>query len=124
MVAALRVLLVEDEGLIRLMTTEALQEEGFDVVEAWNGDEAIRLLDGPNGFDVLLTDVQMPGADGVDVAEHARRRYPAIPILVVSGYAADLTKRLDALSPAAVFIHKPYNLEHIVLTLRCLTEAP
>jgi CheY-like chemotaxis protein len=48
---ALRVLLVEDEGLIRLLTAEALQGAGFEVVEAWNGVEAIRLLDGPDGFD-------------------------------------------------------------------------
>ena len=120
--AALRVLLVEDEGLIRLITTEALQEEGFDVVEARDADEAIHLLDGPDAFDVLFTDVRMPGCfDGINVAEHARRRYPTIPILVVSGYAVDLMKRLDALSPAAVFINKPYSLAHIVLTLSHLT---
>ena len=123
--AALRVLLVEDEGLIRLMTTEALQEEGFDVVEARDGDEAIRLLDGPDTFDVLLTDVRMPGeVDGIGVAKHARRRYPAIPILVVSGHATNLMKRLDTLAPAAVFISKPYSLKAIALALRHMTETP
>lgn len=59
--AAVRVLLVEDENLIRLVTSEILQDEGFEVVEAWNGDEAVRLLDGPDSFDILFTDVQMPG---------------------------------------------------------------
>ena len=121
---ALRVLLAEDEGLIRLTTTEALQEEGFDVVEAWDGDEAVRLLDGPDDFDVLFTDVRMPGAlDGFGVAKHARRRCPAIPILVVSGYATDLAKRLGTLAPAAVFISKPYKLEDILLALRRLTAT-
>jgi CheY-like chemotaxis protein len=119
--AALRVLLVEDEGLIRLLTAEVLHEEGFEVMEAWNGVEAIRLLDGPDGFDVLFTDVRMPGPlDGIDVAEHARRLDPSIPILVVSGYAVDLRKRLSALEPAAVFLSKPYNMTEIVDALRRL----
>jgi CheY-like chemotaxis protein len=119
---ALRVLLVEDEDLIRLVTIETLQDEGFEVIEAWDGSEAARLLDGQNSFDVLFTDVQMPGTlDGIDVAMHARRRYPMIPVVIVSGYAVDLTRRLAVLEPAAVFISKPYNLVKIVDTLRRLT---
>lgn len=120
---ALRILLVEDEGLIRLITSEALCDEGFEVVEAWNGDEAAKLLDGPDRFDVLFTDVQMPGTlDGIDVAVHARRRDPAVPVLVVSGYAGQLTSRLDVLAPPpAVFISKPYSLEEIVTALKRLT---
>jgi len=73
-VAAARVLLAEDEVLIRLVAAEHLRDEGFEVVEAWDGDEAARLLDGPGRFDVLFTDVRMPGLlDGIDVAMHARR---------------------------------------------------
>jgi len=124
-VATLRVLLVEDEGVIRLVTAELLREEGFDVVEAWNGDEAARLLDGTDGFDVLFTDVRMPGKlDGIDLAVHARSRYPAIPVLVVSGYAAHLLNRLGVLKPPAVLISKPYLLGEIVATLRRLTMNP
>ncbi len=120
--ATARVLLVEDEGLIRLMTAEILRDEGFEVVEAWDGDEAARLLNKLDGFDVLFTDVRMPGTlDGIDVAVHARRRDPAIPVLVVSGYAAQLMSRLGVLDPPAVFISKPYDLEEIVDALKRLT---
>ena len=120
-----RILLVEDEGLIRLIAADLLQDEGFEVVEACDGDEAARLLDGPAGFDALFTDVQMPGShDGVDVVMHARRRYPAIPVLVVSGYAPRLISRLSVLDPVAVFIGKPYDLAEIVKTLSRLTGRP
>jgi CheY-like chemotaxis protein len=68
---ALRVLLVEDEHLIRLMAGQFLRDEGFDVEEASSGDEAALRLVGPELFDVLFTDVQMPGKmDGI----HARPR--------------------------------------------------
>lgn len=119
--AAVRVLLVEDEGLIRLMAAETLSGEGFEVIEARNGDEAARLLDGPDGFDVLFTDVKMPGTlDGIDVAMHARRRDPAISVLVVSGYGGQFMSRLGVLAPPAVFISKPYSLKQIVGTVRRL----
>jgi len=122
-VTAVQILLVEDEGLIRMMTAEALQDEGFEVVEALNGDEAVKLLDGPERFDILFTDVRMPGSlDGVEVALHARRRYPAIPIVVTSGYAADLVARLSVLDPSAVLIGKPYGMAKLVEALNLLTE--
>ena len=110
-----RVLLVEDESIIRLVAAEVLHDEGFEVAEAWNGAEAVRLLNGPGTFDVLFTDVRMPGTlDGVDVAIYARSRYPAIPVLVVSGYAAHLMTRLSVLEPVAHFMSKPYNLAEVV----------
>jgi len=122
-VTAVQILLVEDEGLIRMMTAEALQDEGFEVVEALNGDQAVKLLDGPEHFDILFTDVRMPGSlDGVEVALHARRRYPAIPIVVTSGYAADLVARLSVLDPSAVLIGKPYGMAKMVEALYRLTQ--
>lgn len=81
--AAIRVLLVEDEGIICMMSAEALRDEGFDVTEACSGDDAAMLLDGHDVFDVLFTDVRMPGQlDGIDLALHARRQHPGLPVLV------------------------------------------
>lgn len=118
---AARVLLVEDEACIRFIMAEVLQDEGFEVVEAWDGDKAARLLDGPDLFDVVLTDVRMPGLlDGIDIAVRARQRHPAIHLLVVSGYALQLVSRLRTLEPAAHFMAKPYRLEEVVKTLNHL----
>lgn len=116
-----RVLFVEDEGLIRLITEEYLNENGFEVIEAWNGEEAVKLLDSNRCFDVLFTDVRMPGnVDGFALAEHARHRYPRLPVLIVSGYAENLTGRLRLLDPPPVFLSKPYDLSDVAHTLRTM----
>ncbi len=113
--AAVRVLLVENECLVRLSTAEILRDEGFEVAEACNGDEAAELQD---RFDVLFTDVRLPGTlDGIDVAMQLRQRHPTIPVLIVSGYAKHLTGRLGELQPPAVFIGKPYDLQEVVAAL-------
>ena len=121
---ATRILLVEDEGLIRLITADILRSEGFDVTEAWDSTEAARLLDGIGGFDALLTDVQMPGlGDGIDVAVHARRRNPDVVVLILSGYAPNLRVRLAALAPAVAYIGKPYVMGEVMQVLRGLVDA-
>jgi len=105
-----RVLLVEDELLIRLLAAEVLHEEGFKVIEAADGTQAVQLIDGPDGFDLLLTDVQMPGPiDGIQVAIHARKRYPSIPVVVVSARPLN-ARRLDGLGLRKTFVSKPYEL--------------
>ena len=122
-VTLLRVLLVEDEQLIRCLAAEMLHDEGFEVVEAEDGTQAIDLIDGSNGFDLLLTDVQMPGPiDGIQVAFHARHRHPGIPVVVVSAQPLN-ARRLDGLGPRKIFVSKPYELAALVATLWGMLEA-
>jgi CheY-like chemotaxis protein len=117
-----RVLLLEDDDPIRMLMADHLRDEGFQVTEARDGDEAVLLLNEPNRFDMLLTDVRMPGAlDGVDVAEFVRQHFPDMPVLITSGYAAQMVSRIRALGPPTVFINKPYNLNEVVDILRRLT---
>ena len=121
---ALRVLLVEDEAVLRMVTADMLREAGFKVVEAWDGDQAAQFLDGLEPFDMLITDVQMPGLrDGIAVATYARSRQSCIPVLVVSGQAQNLTARLDILGPLVVFLQKPYRIGEIVRVSKQLTLA-
>ena len=120
--SAIRVLLVEDDGLIQVIAADFLHNEGFEVTVAQTGDEAAGLLDAEHGLDILFTDVWMPGTlDGIDLARRARRQHPALPLLIVSGYAALLTTRLSVLDPAAAFLGKPYRLREIADTLKRLT---
>jgi CheY-like chemotaxis protein len=120
-VATTRILLVEDEGLIRMIAADVLRANGFDVVEAWDSTEAARVLEEVAGFDVLMTDVQMPGpADGIDIAVHARRRNPDISVLILSGYSPRLKERLDGLLLNVISFAKPYDIEEIMVTLHRL----
>lgn len=119
-----RVLLVEDEDLIRLIIAEALEEEGFEVVEAADANSASAMIDGPDGFDLLLTDIQMPGdLDGIGLADRARARHPRLPVIFVTG-RPEVMNRMGRLGPLDVFIRKPYGPAQVVAAARRLLGAP
>lgn len=81
------VLVVDDEDLVRASTAHMLGELGYSVLEANSGEEAIRLLEGSQPIDLLVTDHLMPGISGTDLAMHLRRARPDVRVLVISGYA-------------------------------------
>lgn len=115
-----RILVVEDEFLIRLTLSEALGDEGFDVIEAESGDAALPILLGDPTIRLLLTDIQLPGTlDGTGLAARARAARPDLPILFMTGRpdpAAESTA-----SPLERYIAKPYTLKDICEAVRQLT---
>jgi CheY-like chemotaxis protein len=110
-----RVLLVEDEALVRLILAESLEDCGFQVVEAGTGDEAAQLIDAGDAFDLVVTDIQMPGClDGIAVARHARRFRADIPVIYVTGRPESMSG-VGALGPYDALVLKPYG-PHDVMT--------
>ncbi len=104
-----KVLLVEDEPMIRLIMSEILEEEGCVVTDAADGDTALRLIDRSDGFDLLLTDIQMPGrADGIAVGRRFRERHPGRPVVYTTG-RPDSLRLLGELGPGESFLRKPYG---------------
>lgn len=104
-----RVLLVEDDLMVRLITAEGLRDAGLEVAEARNADEALSYLAGGGKVDLLLTDVEMPGPlDGVQLAQRLRARQPDLPMIIVSGRAAP-----PGAAALGRFIPKPYNVAHL-----------
>ena len=82
-----RVLLVEDDAGVRQVIRRVLARAGLQVVEAPSGDAAAALMEADKGFDMLVTDVRMPGTcDGVSLALDWRQQVPGRPVLFVSGY--------------------------------------
>src|ERR1700709_1763285 len=82
-----KILLAEDEDSVRSFLTRALQRAGYEVVSCADGDTAILALDdGP--YDLLLTDIVMPGADGIEVARRAALLQPDLKIMFITGFAA------------------------------------
>ena len=104
-----RVLLVEDEVLLRKVMAEELRDEGYIVEEAANGADAMIAL--ANHFDVLLTDIRMAGrVNGWDLAEAARSIQTDIEVIYMTGYSGDIQKRV----PRSEFIMKPCTVAQIV----------
>jgi CheY-like chemotaxis protein len=80
-------LVVEDEPLVRMLTTFVLRESGFDVLEAGNGSEALEVLANEHHVDLVLSDVRMPVMDGMELSSRLRSSHPGLPILFFSGEA-------------------------------------
>ena len=111
-----RILLVEDEPLIREMMAELLEDAGFDVTATCTGEEAVILL-AEDSFALLLTDITMPGAiDGIGLAEHAREAHPGLPVVFMSG-RPDSAQRVRAIAPPTAFFPKPYDVHRLVGTV-------
>jgi two-component system cell cycle sensor histidine kinase/response regulator CckA len=107
-----RILLVEDEDMVRAVAQRALTRAGFEVTVASDGDEGLEVVAGGAEFDLIVSDVVMPAMDGPTMAREIRKLRPAMPILFMSGYAEEqLRKELDLDNVA--FLAKPFSVQQI-----------
>jgi two-component system, response regulator PdtaR len=114
------VLLVEDEPLVRMFGADVLEEAGFEVVEAGDGDEALAVLEARTDIAVLFTDVNMPGSlDGLDLARVVHARRPEIKLLIASG---QVRLGQDEIPDAGRFLPKPYGPDAILREVRALMQ--
>jgi CheY-like chemotaxis protein len=112
------VLIVESEALIRMSAAHMVEDAGFCVVEAWNADGAIKLLESRDDIRAVFTGIKMSGSmDGLKLAHAIRGRWPPIHLLVTSGANAPKEEELPANSR---FIRKPYGADQIAAALRGL----
>ena len=104
---AARVLLVEDDALVRMANAAVLAEAGMTVTEAATGEEALALLEGDGGIGILVTDFAMPGMTGADLTRLARRHRPDLPVLIVTGYAEKAVLQDLGTEPGIRILSKP-----------------
>jgi CheY-like chemotaxis protein len=106
-----RVLIVDDEESMRMLVARALAMDGHDTVTAQDGAEALDMLTRDNGaFDLLLTDIQMPVMDGIALALSAKRDFPDLVILLMTGYAAQRERASNLNAIAHDVISKPFSV--------------
>jgi DNA-binding NtrC family response regulator len=114
-------LFVDDEATLRGLMAERLGERGFEVVEAESGERALVLLD-QFAFDVIITDLRLPGIDGSRLIEAARDRYPGIIAIVITGYGT-VKDAVDAIKRGASdFIAKPFQFDELIHVLQKALE--
>ncbi|WP_439579585.1 response regulator, partial [Elioraea sp.] len=121
-----RILLVEDDALVRAHVAMQLEQLGYRVVSVANGPEALETLGRGDRFDLLFTDVVMPGGmNGRQLAEEARRRRPNLPVLFTSGYTEQAMLHQGSLGPGVRLLAKPYRRQELALKVReALAQAP
>lgn len=114
----IKVLLVEDETDLLAIVAEALEHHGIDVVEANSGLKAIECLRGEGAFDVLVSDIAMPGdLSGIDVANEVVTAHPHMRVVLTSGHPLS---NFPPLPKNARFLPKPYRVGQLVEVIRAL----
>ena len=114
------VLIVEDDQLLKMLTTDIVEEAGFVALSAENADEAVALLAARSDIAMLLTDINMPGSmDGLELAHMVRDRWPHIKIIVVSAHG----EASSAVPAGSLFFHKPYKTEAMISAIDSLIDA-
>jgi CheY-like chemotaxis protein len=118
----MKVMVVEDEPLIRLGLVSAIEDAGYEVVDAANADDAIRKLEQIGGIRLVLTDVDMPGSmDGIRLAHYVNNRWPPIRLVVISGKVGVTSSQLPA---GARFMTKPYQEPALINMVETMMSGP
>ena len=113
------VLLVEDELPVRMVLSRTLEEAGYRVVTASNGQEALRLAEQQVGFDAVITDLAMPRMSGQELAARLAQRTPTLPMLFISGFGASADR---AELPGPLLL-KPFDNEWLLDQLSRMLDA-
>jgi len=116
------ILVVDDEDALRTVLSSELSSAGYDVVTATDGDEAITEVQNKK-FDLLLLDIKMPRVDGFEVLKFVKKNYPAVRVIMLTGFA-DLKNAIESKKHGAEdFVSKPYDLVDLLTTIeRVLSE--
>jgi PAS domain S-box-containing protein len=118
------VLIVEDEGAVLKLTRRALEAQGYTVLAAADGGDALRIVERHGGtIHLLLTDLVMPGLSGRELADQLQVRRPGIRVLYMSGYPGDAVVQHGSLTPGSAFLQKPFSPDSLARKVRDVLDA-
>ncbi len=109
----IRILFVDDEDAVRIVGARGLRQKGYDVVDCISAENALEHIDAGEKFDLVITDMRMPGMSGAELATVLHERYPDILIILASGYSEEIARKELAGSQDFYFIAKPYGLDDL-----------
>lgn len=113
---AARILVVEDEVLIREFIAEELRLAGFSVIEAGHAEQALTYINASEQVDLVFSDIRMPGSlNGLQLAEILRDRYPDIPVILTSGYPPPMHVGI-----VQAFVPKPYDVTQTIALMSAM----
>jgi len=123
MTASRKVLVVDDDPVVRTSFDRVLTSKGYAVITAENGEEALRKLN-EEKYDVVYTDIRMPGMSGLDVAEQVKAQKPWTPVVIITGYGTEAAEARAKAAGVTSFLHKPLSPEMIEDSARDALAPP
>jgi CheY-like chemotaxis protein len=115
------ILVVDDEGSVRRFAMRVLERDGYSVVEARDGVEAIELIKQGHSFDAVVSDIVMPRMNGVELMQALQTTQPGVPVILMSGYATKALADLGINAPCAI-LPKPFPAERLLQEVRRCTR--
>ena len=113
----MRILIVDDEEVLRDVLDAVLRREGFEVVMAASGEEALSILDSDENIDLMILDIMLPGISGIDTLRSVRISSPNLPVIVITAFSS-IDGAIEAMKHGAFhYIPKPFKNEEVVLTV-------
>lgn len=110
----IRILLAEDDEVMRQYLTRALEKNGYEVESADRGTTAYAMLQAGEAFDLLLTDIVMPEMDGIELAQKAAIIAPGMRVMFITGFSA-VSLKANQTMPTARILSKPFHLRDLVM---------
>ena len=118
-----KILIIDDEAIIRMSCERSLQAEGFSTGVASGGREGLEMIE-KEKYDVVLLDLKMPDMDGMEVLSNIKSSWPDIHVIMISGYST-VDTAVQALRCGAVnFIQKPFSPDTIISAINDITDKP
>jgi len=119
----LQVLVIDDDEVVGRSFDRVLSDKGYDVRTVLSGEEAMETMN-ESDFDVVFTDIKMPGMDGLEVTQRIKERCPWTPVVVITGYGTEENENRAAVLGASGFVRKPLTPEIIEsVTLKAVSES-
>jgi CheY-like chemotaxis protein len=118
-----KVLVVDDDPVVRKSFDRVLTGKGYAVITAENGEEALRKL-AEEKYDVVYTDIRMPGMSGLEVAEEVKAKRPWTPVVIITGYGTEDAEARAKAAGVSSFLHKPLSPEMIEGSARTVLAEP
>lgn len=118
-----KVLVIDDDAVVGRSFDRVLSDKGYDVSTVLNGEDALSSIE-HNNYDVVFTDIKMPGMDGLEVTERIKKRCPWTPVVVITGYGTKENEARASVLGANGFVRKPLTPEIIEsITLKAVNDA-
>lgn len=119
----MRLLLVDDEPLLRLSIGDTLSAEGHEVMLAANGEDAVSSLQGDR-FDLVICDVHLPKVSGLDVLRQCRELQPGVPVIIMTAYGLTAEAEEAVQNGAAAYLMKPFQFEELLREIARILDKP